>query len=258
MPDTLFLLVAAFFSGFIDSIAGGGALIQVPALLITFPAASVATLFGTNKLASFCGTSTAARQYAQAIGIDWQATLPAAISAFVFSFLGATAVSLIRTDVMRPVVLALLVAIAAYTFTRKEFGSLHAPRLSASGQRRWAILTGVVLGFYDGFFGPGTGSFLMFVFIGVFGFNFLSASASAKFVNFSTNLAAILYFAATDNILYRFALPMAACNMLGSFLGSRLAVLKGSRFVRMFFLVVVTGMIARLAWDVFQVSRYVR
>ena len=150
---------------------------------------------------------------------------------------------------MRPVVLVLLVAVAVYTFVQSDFGSLHAPRLTAVRQNIFSVVTGTVIGFYDGFFGPGTGSFLIFVFIGIFGFSFLAASASAKIVNFTTNFAAVLYFVFTGNVLYAVALPMAACNILGSVVGTRLAVLKGNRFVRIVFLLVVTALIIKLGWD---------
>jgi hypothetical protein len=145
----------------------------------------------------------------------------------------------------------MMVAVAAYTFTRKDFGHLHAPKLTPAQTKLIGILVGVVLGFYDGFFGPGTGSFLIFIFIGVFGFDFLNASAHAKVINLFTNLGPVGYFAATHNILYAYAIPMAVCNLAGSTVGSRLAVLKGNKFVRSLFLVVVSAMIVRYGWKVF-------
>jgi uncharacterized membrane protein YfcA len=250
--DIAFLLCFAFLAGLIDSVVGGGGLIQLPALFLFMPHAPVAALLGTNKLASISGTSVAAIQYARQVPIDWRATLPATVVSFVLSFLGARTATLLQSDVMRPVVLILLVLVAIYTFVRKDFGLLHRPRLSPKGQLWLGVLTGGVIGFYDGFFGPGTGSFLIFVFIGLFGFDFLSASASSKVVNFATNLSAVIYFFYTGNILFGLAIPMALCNILGSVVGTRLAVLKGSRFVRILFLFVVSGMILRLAWDTFR------
>jgi uncharacterized protein len=247
--EIVFLCGFAFLAGFIDSVAGGGGLIQLPALLIFLPHAPVANLLGTNKLASIAGTSFAVMQYTRHVGINWRATLPATIAAFVLSFLGARTASVLNTEVMRIVVLVLLVTIAVYTFIRKDFGSIHAPRLTHAKQFIFSVAAGMTIGFYDGFFGPGTGSFLIFIFVGIFGFNFLSASASAKLINFATNLSAMLYFAFTNNILYQFAIPMAAFNILGSLAGTRLAILKGSRFVRILFLVVVAGMILKLAYD---------
>ena len=139
--------------------------------------------------------------------------------------------------------------VAIYTFARKDFGSLHAPRLSLSSKQWIGLGVGAVIGFYDGFFGPGTGSFLIFIFVGVFGFNFLSASAAAKVVNTATNLSTVIYFAWTGHVIYRLAVPMAVCNMLGSLTGTRLAILRGSRFVRWFFLAVVSAIICKLAVD---------
>jgi len=241
----------AFLAGFMDSMVGGGGLIQLPALFILLPGAAVPTVLGTNKLVSIAGTSVAASQYARHVKIDWPAILPAALAAFVCSGLGARTVSRLHLD-LRPGILALLVAVAVYVFARKEFGAIHAPRMDAA-RRRWVgVGVGCVLGFYDGFFGPGTGSFLIFAFIGLFGLNFLAASASSKVINAATNLSAVLWFGFTGHLLWGLALPMAACNIGGSLLGTRLAVAKGSRFVRVLFLIVLFGIIVRFAWDVFK------
>ncbi len=242
----------AFLAGFMDSMVGGGGLIQLPALFILLPHAAAPTVLGTNKLVSITGTSVAASQYARHVPIDWPAVLPAAGAAFVFSALGAHLVSGVRTQTLRPLILVLLVLVAGYVFARKDFGAIHAPRLSPARQRWCGIGMGSVIGLYDGFFGPGTGSFLIFTFIGLFGLSFLAASASSKVINAATNLAAVLLFGLTGHLLYALALPMAACNIGGSVLGTRLAVAKGSRFVRVLFLVVLTGIIAKFAWDTFK------
>ena len=180
MIEIWILCIFAFAAGFIDSVAGGGGLIQLPALFIFLPQLSVATLLGTNKFASIAGTSVASAQYARHIEISWKATLPATCAALIFSFLGARAASIMDPKVMRPLILFMLIVIVLYTFLQKDFGTLHAPKLNATRQYATSITTGVLIGFYDGFFGPGTGSFLIFVFIGIFGFSFLSASASSK------------------------------------------------------------------------------
>jgi uncharacterized membrane protein YfcA len=161
-------------------------------------------------------------------------------------------VSGLDKNLVRPLVLALLVLMAAYTFWRKDFGSLHAPRLHGRRELLTGVALGAALGFYDGFFGPGTGSLLLFAFVGLFGYDFLSASASAKVVNVATNVAGLAYFVGTGQVLYRIALPMAACNMLGSALGARLALRRGTGFVRVLFLVVVSGFILKLGWDAWQ------
>lgn len=251
MTTLLLLCLFAFLAGFIDSIVGGGGLIALPALLILRPDLELATVLGTNKGAAFLGTLTSTVQYSRTIGIPWRVMLPAALTGFVFSALGAFTVTRVENDFLRPFIIVLLVTVAIYTFFKKDFGSLHAPRVNESKQRLIAIAAGAVIGFYDGFFGPGTGSFLIFIFIGLVGFSFLAASASAKVINFAANFSAFLLFAAMGHVAYSLALPMAACNILGSFLGSRLAVLRGSGFVRILFLVVVTGVIARLSYDTF-------
>ena len=250
LTQTLLLCASAFLAGFVDSVVGGGGLVQIPALLILLPPGTpTADVFGTNKLVGITGTATAAWNFSRHVAIDWRAVLPTAAAGLACSVLGARTVSHLDPVVLRPMVLGLLTAAAIYTFARKDFGSLHAPRLSLSRQQWVGFGVGAVIGFYDGFFGPGTGSFLIFIFIGVFGFNFLSASAAAKIVNTATNLSTVIYFVLTDHVLYRLAVPMAVCNMLGSLTGTRLAILRGSRFVRLFFLAVVAAIICKLAFD---------
>lgn len=239
--------LAAFVAGFIDSIAGGGGLIQIPALFLLYPELPVPTLFGTNKLSSFSGTAVALYRYAKRIPIPWRVMAPAAACAFVGSFAGAWTVTRVASDALRPLVIVLLIAVAIYTFIRKDFGA------RATGMAANATLLGMLigggLGFYDGFFGPGTGSFLLFLFVGVIGLDFVAASASAKLVNVATNVAALLLFASTGHILLKVAIPMAICNVLGSLLGTRLVFMHGSRFVRGIFLVVVTVLIGKLLYD---------
>jgi uncharacterized membrane protein YfcA len=250
LTQLIALCAAAFLAGFIDSVVGGGGLIQLPALLILLPHATpVPDILGTNKFVGLTGTSAAAWNYARQVKIEWGAVWPAAVCGLVFSFCGALSVSHLNPAVLRPMILLLLTAVAVYTFRRQDFGALHAPRLAPGARGPLSALMGGVVGFYDGFFGPGTGSFLIFGFIGIFGFDFLTASAGAKIINSATNLSTVGYFASTGHVLYRLALPMAVCNVLGSFTGTRLAILRGSRFVRVFFLVVVCAIICKLAFD---------
>ncbi len=250
--DLTWLCLFAFLAGFVDSIVGGGGLIQLPALLVFLPKELASWLpfaFGTNKLASLCGTSVAVWQYSRRVAIPWRSILPATGAAFVFSALGARVVQSLSSEFLKPLILFLLVAVAIYTYARKNLGQRHAPKFLADHERLLAVVVGLVLGFYDGFFGPGTGSFLIFIFIGLFGFDFLTASASSKAINCATNLAAVLVFAAHGDILYHYALPMGACNVAGALLGTRLAMLKGNRLVRGIFLGVVVLMIAKLAYE---------
>jgi uncharacterized protein len=248
----LILLPAALFAGFVDAVVGGGGLIQIPALFSVLPHATPASLFGTNKLASVFGTLNAAWRYAARVRMPWRATLPAAAAAFVFSYAGAAAVAWLPREALRPLILALLVLAAAYTFWRKDFGALHRPIHAGRREFVFALLLGAAIGFYDGFFGPGTGSFLILLFIRFFGFDFLHASAAAKVVNVATNLAALAYFVPAGHWLPVIALLMAVCNISGSWLGTHLALKHGSEFVRKLFLFVVVMLIFRFAWDTFR------
>lgn len=239
----------AFLAGFTDSVVGGGGLIQVPALLVLLPGVPIPVVFGTNKLASTMGTIAAVRRYARGLEIDWRLILPAALASAGCSLVGAHAVSGIRPEALRPVILVLLVGVAVFTWRARDFGSIHAPRLERATALIAAILTGGALGFYDGFFGPGTGSFLIFLFVALFGFDFLAASAAGKVVNLGSNFAAALYFVATDQTLYRLAIPMGIASIAGASLGSHLALTRGVGLIRSFFLAVVTALIVKLAWD---------
>jgi hypothetical protein len=251
--ETVWLCGFAFLAGFVDSVVGGGGLIQLPALLLFLPAdqiRDVATVLGTNKAASIWGTGMAVVQYAPRVRIGWHAILPAAVVAFGFAWLGAVTVSQLGSVILEPLMLVLLCAIAIYTFVRPDLGQVHVPAFHPRRERLVGVIVGAGLGFYDGFFGPGMGNLLIFAFIGIFGFDFLRASASAKVINLATNLAAVLLFASTGRILYRYAFPMAVCQVAGSTIGTRVAVLKGNRFVRALFLAVATVLIIRFGWDV--------
>jgi uncharacterized protein len=249
--DLVFLMLgcAAFFAGFVDAIVGGGGLIQIPALFAAYPGTTPATLFGTNKLASIVGTSSAAVQYARRVRIPWHAALPGAAAALLGAWYGAKAVAYLPPTLLRPLILVLLIFVAVYTFIRKDLGQQH--RESGSRRRDAALAMGIggVIGFYDGFFGPGTGSFLIFLFIRFLGMDFLHASVTAKIVNVATNLAAIGFFALSVEILWKLALLMALCNLAGAITGSRMALRHGTAFVRKMFLFVVVLLIGKLAYD---------
>lgn len=252
----LALLLAAAFAGFVDAVAGGGGMIQVPALFAGLPRESPATLFGTNKIASIFGTMNAARRYLRAVDMNWAIAVPTAGSAFLFSFAGAATVAWLPKDVVRPLVLGLLVAVAIYTWTKPDFGrQSQTPRVAPRHALFVAMLAGAVLGFYDGFFGPGAGSFMIFAFVRLFGMDFLHASATAKIVNAATNAGALLLFAPQGHVLWTLGLGMALCNIVGAQLGSLLAIKHGSGFVRAVFLVMTTLLIAKIGWDTFAVSQ---
>lgn len=245
------LVAAAFLAGLVDAVVGGGGLIQIPALFAAQPGVAPATLFGTNKFASVFGTANAAWRYSRRVEMPWRTILPAAIAAFALSYAGAAAVAWLPKDAVRPLILILLIFSAVYTLLKKDFGQLHRPAHSGRRELAYAVLLGGVIGFYDGFFGPGTGSFLIFLFIRFFGFDFLHASAGSKVVNVATNLAALAYFLPAGHIIAALAVGMAVANVAGSITGTWLALKHGSGFIRIVFLVVVGVLIVKFAWDTF-------
>ncbi len=251
-PDAyLILAIAALMAGMMDAVVGGGGLIQIPALFGIFPQSAPATLFGTNKLAGIWGTAFAARTYAKHIQIEWGVALPAAMAALLFSFVGARLVSVLPADLIRQFLPFILLLVAAYVFYRKDFGATYDRRHHSKYQKWLAFGVGSGIGLYDGLFGPGTGSFLIFLFVRVFGFDFLRASAVAKFVNVACNLSALVWFGYAGHVLWQLGLMMAVCNIVGAVIGTRLALVRGSAFIRKVFLLVFVLLIVKTSSDVF-------
>jgi uncharacterized membrane protein YfcA len=249
--ELLIVSLASLLAGFVDSIVGGGGLILVPALFATFPTTHPATLFGTNKGASVWGTALATWEYGRRIELRWAALLPAALAGFVAAFAGAWLVTVVSPTYLRKALPAILLAVLIYTLLRKDLGRTHAPRFSGRSERLAASSISALIGFYDGFFGPGTGSFLVFLFVRLLGYDFLSASASAKLVNTATNVAALILFVVKGHVWWHFVLAMALANVLGSLLGTRLALKHGTGFVRVVFILVVSALILKTGYDAF-------
>jgi Predicted permeases len=247
----LTLALAALAAGFVDSIVGGGGLILVPALFSAFPTTPPATLFGTNKGGAIWGTSASMLSFLRRVRIPWSTVLPATLAAFVGAFLGALTISHVESGDFRKALPLILTAVLVYTLWRKDLGHQHKPHLSGRAETALAIAGGGLIGFYDGFFGPGTGNFLVFLFVRGFGFDFLHATASAKVVNVACNLAALLLFSARGHVMWPYAALIAVCNITGSVLGTRLAMRRGTHFVRWMFLGIVALLIAKTAWDAF-------
>lgn len=246
------LLAAALFAGLVDSMAGGGGLIQIPALLQVLGSQSYPLVFGTNKLSSVVGTTGAAFRYARRVDIPWDTLIPAVAAALPGAFLGAWALSYVPRQAMALAVPVLLTGVAWYTWRNKSFG-LHAqPRHWSLLQRRLiAGALGLAIGFYDGIFGPGTGTFLMLGFVALLGFDFLMATACAKFVNVACNVAALLRFGIDGHLLWGLGLGMAVFNLAGSHIGSSLALAHGAALVRRVLLCVVAVLIAKTGWDAY-------
>ena len=254
-PATFALLVlAALAAGFVDAAVGGGGLIQFPALMLGLPAGTpLTTLLGTNKVVSFTGTSVAAGQFLQHRILSWREMLVPVLMAMAGASCGVALAYYLhgRFDAyLRPAMIGLMVAMLAFTLLKPELGSLHAPRFGLGHQRLLAALLSLAIGFYDGFFGPGTGTLLIFLFVAVLGFDFLRASALAKSVNWASNFASVVLFVSQGSWLPVLALGMAAGNAAGGYLGARAAIARGSRWVRFVFILVVCDLILRLGWQV--------
>lgn len=246
--DLLLLGSTAFFAGMVDAVVGGGGLIQIPMLLGQFPQVAIPTLFGTNKLSSIAGTGLAVWRFARRIEIPWAVVLPATAAALIGAWIGAALVAWISKDIMRPMVLVLMVAVATYTYLRKDLGLTESRSLEPKDRWR-GVAIGLAIGFYDGFFGPGTGSLLIFGFVRLFGMDFMRASASAKVINAATNVSAIAFFASHGPLMWQVGLIMAACNLSGSQVGAALALRHGTGFIRKAFLAVVVVLIVKLGLD---------
>lgn len=247
----ILLCLAAFLAGFVDAIVGGGGLIQTPVALILLPNLAVSSIIGSLKIPAFSGTSFAANQYLKKVDMNWKLLSIMAVVAFASAFLGSNLLTIVHNDFMKPLLLVVLTLIAIYTFNKKDFGIHQAKEHTPKRQLLLAVVMSICLGFYDGFIGPGTGSFLVLGFVSVLGFDFLHASANAKMVNLATNFGSICLFVLKGKIIWAIAIPMAICNATGGWIGAKLAIKKGNGFIRVFFLIVVIGTLIRFGYDVF-------
>jgi uncharacterized membrane protein YfcA len=245
----IFLAIAAGLAGFIDAIAGGGGLIQLPALLIGISDKPIPMILGTNKVPSIFGTSFSAAAYFRKIKPDLHLTAAMAIPAFIGSACGARLAAEFPKSVFRPLIVILLFLVAIYTWKRPHLGMEENLKFTPKIRRLLVAGFGLLIGFYDGIFGPGTGSFLLFILVGLIGYAFLKASATAKLVNIATNFAAILTFSATGHIWWKVGLILALANVSGSILGARLAIRGGSPLVRKVFLIMTFLLIAKVGYD---------
>jgi len=245
----LFLALASGFAGFVDAVAGGGGLVQLPALLIGISNKPIPMILGTNKIPSIFGTSSAAANYFKKVRPDLRLTISMALPAFIGSIAGAKLASHFPTKVFHPLILTLLVLVGIYTWRKPNLGLDESLRYTHK-TRLWIVAAcGLLIGFYDGLFGPGTGTFLVFLLVIVVGYEFLKASATAKLVNIATNFGAIVTFQLTGHIWWRLGLALAFANVTGALIGSRLAIRGGSPLVRRIFLLVVAALIAKLSYD---------
>lgn len=239
-----------FLAGFIDSIAGGGGLVQIPAFFVLFPHLSVQNIIGTNRLASTVGTIVAAWNYASKMPLSWKVILPGAIGAATCSYIGVNLQGMLPNHLLKPVIFFLILGVAVFSYMNKTLGQEQGVKFSTR-QLPWVILgIGMATGFYNGLIGPGTGTLLMFALVRIVGYHFLNASASAKVLNVVADVSTLFFFIKNDLILFDLVLPLMVCNVAGSWVGSRMAMLRGNTFVRKVFLVVMAGVISRFGWDI--------
>jgi uncharacterized membrane protein YfcA len=244
------LLSAAALAGWVDAVVGGGGLLLLPALLVFAPGVPVATALGTNKLAAIFGTSTAALTYARRTKLDWRVAGPSAGLAVGSAGVGAALAGAVPAGAYRPVVLVVLLSVAVFVLTRPRLGVVALPhRRTRARVAAVVVLAGVGVALYDGLIGPGTGTFLVLAFTALVGADFVHASAMAKVVNAGTNLGALVVFAATGHVWWLLGAAMAVCNVAGAALGARMALRRGSGFVRVVLLVVVVALVGKLGYD---------
>lgn len=247
LEQLVVLLAAAAGAGWIDAVVGGGGLVQLPALMVA--GVPPVQAMATNKFASIFGTASAAVTYARTTKVDKQVALPAGALAVLSAGLGASAAAAISANVLRPVVMVILVSVAAFVTLRPSLGAIPHPHLRTRARIIATIgVTGVAIAFYDGIMGPGTGTFLIIAFTTILGLDFVHASATSKIINTGTNLGALVVFGLQGHVLWTLGLGMAVCNIAGAQVGARMALKRGTSFVRIVLVCVVLAMVTRLAW----------
>jgi uncharacterized membrane protein YfcA len=252
-PEILgLLLLVGVAAGWVDAVVGGGGLLLLPALLVAAPTTPLATLLGTNKLGAVFGTTSAALAYARKVGIDRRVVVPTAALALLGSGLGAAMAAALTADVLKPVIMVVLAGVALMVYFRPAMGVASDRRLRTRNRALAVVaIAGLGVSFYDGLIGPGTGVFLIIAFTAVVGMDFVEASASAKIVNVCTNLGALVVFGVGGHIDWLLGLGLAVCTIIGAQIGARMALRRGSGFVRAVLLVVVIALLVRMGWDIF-------
>ncbi|GLU49551.1 TSUP family transporter [Nocardiopsis ansamitocini] len=246
------LILAAAAAGWVDAVVGGGGLLLLPALLVAFPTAPVASVLGTNKLTAVFGTFSAAITYARGLKLDPRVVWPTAGLALAGSGAGAALAGAVSSAALRPVVMVVLLTVLAVVVLRPALGSAARPTLLTPRRIVAAVtVAGVGIAFYDGIIGPGTGTFLIIALTSIIGMDFVTASASAKIVNTATNLGAIAVFAYNGNVMWLLGLCLAAANIVGAQVGAHMALRRGTGFVRVVLVVVVVALVVKLGYDQF-------
>lgn len=247
--EWLVISLASALAGFIDAIVGGGGLILLPALFAVFPSAPPATLFGTNKSAAIWGTGVATWQYSRRVAIRWSALWPGALAALAGAFSGAWCVTLLDPNFLRKALPLVLLGLLLYTLAKKELGRAHAPRHSGLQEQWRTALIGALIGFYDGFFGPGTGTFLILVYALLMHYDFMTANGNTKVVNLASNIAAVVTFLFAGKVFFPLAIPGAIVGIAGNIIGSKLVILKGNKLIKPIFVLALLLLLGRIVFN---------
>jgi uncharacterized protein len=250
----IYIVIAGFFAGFLDAIVGGGGLIMTPAMISLFPDFDILRIIATNRTSSIVGTSTAAWSYFRNVKIHIKIVAAAAIAAMLMGAIGAQLASYIAPKTLKIIVLMVIIAIAIYTYFKKDFGQDEQLKYDEGSLPKAAAIVGAICGFYNGLIGPGTGTILVFTFVSVVGFSFLRASAISKVTNVCGDIGSWIVLCSKGYIFWTAAFPLIVSNVIGSFIGSRLAILKGNQFIRSVFLFVVLCLIAKILFDLWRMS----
>jgi len=249
----LFVFVVGLAAGFVDAIAGGGGLIMLPGLLFT--GLPVSSAIATNKLCGTFGSLTSSAKFAQAKQIDWRACALMGLPVALGAYWGSRSIDRLPSEWAEPVVIALIAAITLFVVLNPGFGTEKSTAgsepltLGPSKQVALSLLAAAAIGFHDGFFGPGTGIFLVFALISIWPLDFLRATGSAKVLNLIANAIALITFALTGNIQYDKGLSGAAGVIIGSFLGATFATKKGTKLIKPLFIAVTTALVSKLLYD---------
>jgi uncharacterized membrane protein YfcA len=240
-----------FTAGFVDAIAGGGGLIQTPAMLLSFPERNPVEVVATSKTAAFFGTTTAAIKYRKSIKTDPRLLLAMVFPAFIGAGIGAHLASRISSESYKSSIFFIMIAIFIYTLVKPELGKNHVEKYAPRKLMVIGAIAAFAIGFYDGLIGPGTGTMLMIALVAIMGFAFVGASAIAKVVNATTNLASIIVVGLTIGVMWKLGLVMGIANLAGGYTGSHMALKKGSGFIRIFYLIVTGLLILRLGYSLY-------
>jgi uncharacterized membrane protein YfcA len=251
LHEFLIMLPLSFAAGMVNAAVGGGGLIAVPGLFAVLPHEAPATLFGTDKISAVFGHFGAIRHYVTRIRLPWRLIGLASIAAFVGGQIGARAVHAFPPELIRPLVVVLVAVMLIYTLMRPEFGRTAGEEPAGRVRIAVGLFLTLLLGAYDGFFGPGTGSFLVFLFVRVFRFDFLCAVGCSKLVNLATNSGALFYFVPAGAVLWSLAIPMGISAWIGGLVGAHLVMRGGNRWIRRIFLLLSTVLLIRLGWESF-------